>query len=148
MIKCHEVMTENPVCCLAGDNVETVAQWMRTLDIGALPVVETHQTKKLIGIVTDRDLAVRVIGQGREIENTAIGNVMTPDPLTCRPFDYLHTVLEIMSQYQVRRVPVVDHDGGVLGIIAQADVATRLHNPSITATVVAEISRQTQPVLE
>ncbi len=148
MDKCHEVMTEDPVCCLAGDSVETVAQWMRTLDIGALPVVESHQTKKLIGIVTDRDLAVRVVGQGREIENTTIGDVMTPDPLTCRPFDYVDTALEIMTRYQVRRVPIVDNYGKVLGIIAQADLATRLHNPAMTAAVVTEISRSTQPVLE
>lgn len=118
MNKCHEVMTRNPVCCLASDNVETAAQSMRTEDIGALPVVENHQTRKLIGIVTDRDLALRVVGQGRETKSTMVREVMTPNPLTCRPSDDLDTALQIMAQQQVRQVPIVDNDGKVVGIIA------------------------------
>ncbi len=87
MNKCHEVMTENPVCCLASNSVEAVAQTMWTQDIGALPVVENHQTKKLTGIVTDRDLALRVVGQGKEVKATRVGDVMTPNPWACRPAD-------------------------------------------------------------
>jgi signal-transduction protein with cAMP-binding, CBS, and nucleotidyltransferase domain len=119
-----------------------VAQNMWAQDVGALPVVENHETKRLTGIVTDRDLALRVVGQGREVKATKAGDVMTPNPWACHPTDDLDTALEIMAQHQVRRIPIVNDDGQVVGIIAQADVATRLHNPPKTAAVVAEICSQ------
>lgn len=141
MNKCQEVMTREPVCCLASDSVTTVAELMRTHDIGAVPVVNGPKAKQLIGIVTDRDLALRVVGQGRDITNTTVGHVMTPNPWACRASDDVDAALKIMAEYQVRRVPIVANDGQIVGIIAQADVATRLHNPPKTAEVVAEISQ-------
>lgn len=141
MNKCHEVMTENPVCCLASDSVGTAARWMQTKEIGAVPVVDNYQTKQLIGIVTDRDLTLRVIGAGRDIRNTRIGDVMTPKPVTCHPSDDLDTALELMARHQVRRIPVVDHDRQVVGIIAQADLATRLHDRRKVADLLQEVSQ-------
>ncbi len=79
MKNCQEIMTKNPQCCLPGDKVYTIAQRMQSENIGALPVVENHETKKLIGIVTDRDLAVRVVGASRDATNTLVSDVMTPD---------------------------------------------------------------------
>jgi CBS domain-containing protein len=134
-------MTQILCAALQHNNVEMAAQSMRAEDVGALPVVDGHQTRKLIGIVTDRDLAMRVVGQGRDAKSTMVREVMTPNPMTCRPSDDLDAALEIMAQRQVRRVPIVNNDGQVVGIIAQADVATRLHNPPKTAAVVAEISQ-------
>jgi CBS domain-containing protein len=141
-------MTQDPVCCLASDNVTTVAELMRTHNIGAVPVVNNLKTKQLVGIVTDRDLTLRVVGQGRDIKNTTVGHVMTPNPWACRAADDVDAALEIMAQYQVRRVPVIANGGQIVGIIAQADVATRLHNPPKTAAIVAEISQPAQPGLQ
>jgi CBS domain-containing protein len=103
--------------------------------------VNNSTTRKVIGIVTDRDLALRVVGQGRDIEATTVGHVMTPNPWAARSSDDVEDVLEIMAQHQVRRVPIIVDDGQLVGIIAQADVATRLHSPPKTAAVVAEISQ-------
>ena len=141
MKHCQEIMTENPVCCLASDKVYAVAQRMQTEDVGALPVVENHDTRKLIGIVTDRDLAVRVVAASRDATNTPVGDVMTPDPVVCHPLDDLNTMLENMASHQIRRIPVVDEAGQVVGIIAQADVAIRLDNHDKVGQIIGQISQ-------
>lgn len=141
MVKCQEIMTENPVCCLANDMVEGIAQWMRTEDIGAVLVVDSYQSRKLIGIVTDRDLALRVIGARRNPNDTRIGDVMTLNLITCQPTDDLEVALEAMAHHQIRRIPTVDRHGQLLGIISQADLATRLHDPQKAANVLQEISQ-------
>lgn len=145
MKNCQAIMTTNPQCCLASDKVYTVAQRMQSENIGALPVVANHNNKRLIGIITDRDLAVRVVGASQDATNTQVGNVMTPNPVVCQPTDSLDTTIEIMAHNKIRRIPVVDDNGQVLGIISQADVATRLESQSQSANMLEQIS---QPVLE
>lgn len=140
MKKCEEIMTKNPECCLASDKVYMVAQRMQSADIGALPVVDNHETKKLIGIITDRDLAVQVVGASRDATNTLVSDVMTTQPQVCHPSDDVDTMLSRMSTHQVRRLPVVDKDGYVVGIISQADVATRLDNENQSAKMLEQIS--------
>jgi CBS domain-containing protein len=140
---CREVMSENPICCLPNDPVDVVAQVMVTEDVGSLPVVRDLQTAKLIGIVTDRDLTVNVVAEGRDPKGTSVAEAMTHEPLTCYAEDDVQRVLEIMAEHQVRRVPVVDNNGRLIGIIAQADIATRLPEPEKTAQVVEEISQST-----
>lgn len=141
MVKCREVMTENPVCCLTDDSVEQIAQWMQTEDIGSVPVVDNYQARRVIGIVSDRDLALRVLGAKREAKDTLVGDVMTPNPVTCDPSDDLEAVMDVMSQHQVRRIPVVSDNGQLVGIISQADLATRLRDPHKAADVLQEISQ-------
>jgi CBS domain-containing protein len=141
MTQCRQVMTENPLCCLASDTVSSVAQQMQIQDIGAMPVVTDHQTKKLIGIVTDRDIALRVVGADRETKGTSVADVMTPNPVACHANDNINMAIEAMALNQVRRIPTVDDVGQLVGIIAQADVATRLHDTQKTAAVVTEISQ-------
>lgn len=142
MKNCQEIMTTSPACCLADDRVYIAAQRMQNENVGALPVVENHQTKKLIGIVTDRDLALRVVGASRDATNTQVGDVMTPNPVISHPADDLDTTLEVMAMRQIRRIPVVDKDGCVVGIIAQADVATRLNNHDKVGQIIGKISQQ------
>jgi len=138
-------MTENPVCCLGSDSVSSVAQQMQIHDIGAIPVVADQQTKKLIGIVTDRDMAMRVVGADRETKGTWVADVMTPNPVACHADDNIDLAIDAMSLHKVRRIPTIDDYGQLVGIIAQADVATRLHDTHKTADVVTEIS-QPHPV--
>jgi CBS domain-containing protein len=141
MKKCADVMTRNPVCCLPDETAEKVAQLMRDRNIGPIPVIENEKTKKLVGIVTDRDLVLEVVAKGRDPQNTQIEDVMTQGVVTCRAEDSLSEVLDVMSEYQLRRIPVVDNDLKVIGIISQADVAIRLDEPEKTAKMVKEISQ-------
>jgi CBS domain-containing protein len=95
------------------------AQVMREVDAGALPVVEGE---RVVGIVTDRDLALRVLGEGRGPE-TPIGEVATTDVVSVRREQDLDEALRVMARYQLRRLPVVEPDGRLVGIFAQADAA-------------------------
>ena len=140
-MNCREVMTDNPVCCLPTDTVSQAARTMRREDVGPVPVVSDDQHKLLIGIVTDRDLALRVVAENRDIISTRIKDVMTTGAVSCQPDDDLQKALEAMEENQVRRIPVVDTNQKIVGIIAQADVATRLGEPESTAAVVEEISK-------
>jgi CBS domain-containing protein len=141
MKKCDEVMTKNPVCCLPDDMVAKVAQLMKRENIGPIPVIENEQTQKLVGIVTDRDLALKIVAEGRDAKSTKVEAVMTRKVVTCRAEDDLQKALDAMSEHQLRRIPVVDNDNKIVGIIAQADVATRVNQPEKTAAMVKGISR-------
>lgn len=140
MKTCKELMTTDPMCCLPSDTVQEAARLMKRGDVGPVPVVATHDMKELIGIVTDRDLALRVVAAGRDPKTTKVEEVMTRDLVTCRPEEDVHRALDVMAEHQVRRVPVVDDNGIIVGIIAQADIATRMDEPERTAEVVSEIS--------
>jgi CBS domain-containing protein len=141
MKKCNEVMTKNPVCCLPDDTAEKAAQLMKSNNIGSIPVVENEQTKILVGIVTDRDLALKIVAEGLNAKSTKVEAVMTRKLVTCRVDDDVQKALDSMSDHQLRRIPVVDSNNSVVGIIAQADVATRVNQPEKTAEMVKEISQ-------
>ena len=141
MKKCDAVMTKNPVCCLPNDMVVKVAQLMKRENIGPIPVIENEQTRKLVGIVTDRDLAMKIVAEGLDAKSTKVETVMTRKVVTCHAEDDLQVALDTMSTHQLRRIPIVDNDNKILGIIAQADVATRVNEPEETAAMVKGISR-------
>jgi CBS domain-containing protein len=134
-------MTEELVYGLPSDTVTKVAQMMKKEDIGPVPIVDNEESKTPIGIVTDRDLALKVVGEGRDPNTTRVEEVMTRKLITCRADDNVENAMKAMAQYQLRRIPVVDNDGRLIGIIAQADVATRVDQPKKTAEVVKEISQ-------
>src|SRR5687767_9223657 len=116
--KCSDVMTKELTCCLSQDTAQTAAQSMQTKDIGAVPVVDSQETKKLVGIVTDRDLALKVVAQGLDPRQTRVEAVMTRNLVMCKVDDDLQRALEAMSERQLRRIPVVDGQGRLAGIIA------------------------------
>ncbi len=148
MVKCSQVMTENPVCCLSDDSVERIAQWMQTEDIGAVPVVDDYQNRKLVGIVTDRDIALRVVGGKLDAHTATVGEIMTPNPVHCEPDDNLEAVMDIMARHRVRRIPAVDDDGRLVGIVAQADLTTRMRDPRKATDVIQEISQPDKVVAQ
>lgn len=141
MKKCNEVMTKNPVCCVPSDPVSKVAQLMKGKDCGAVPIIENEQTKKLVGIVTDRDLALRIVAEGRDPKSTKAEEVMTRKIVTVHAEDDLQKALDAMAGHKLRRILVVDDNHAIVGIIAQADVATRVDQPEKTAAVVRGISQ-------
>ena len=110
MKKCNEVMTKNPVCCLPSDIVSKVAELMKSKDIGPVPIIENEQTKKLVGIVTDRDLALKIVAEGRDPKSTKAEEVMTRKVVTCRAEDDLQNALDAMSGHKLRRIPVIDNN--------------------------------------
>jgi CBS domain-containing protein len=140
-MKCSEVMTDNPVCCLPGDLVNQAARVMRREHVGPVPVISDEQTRELIGIVTDRDLAIKVVAESRDSNKTTVGEVMTNTIVACREDDDMSSAIAAMEEHQIRRIPVIDQSGRIVGIISQADVATRVHEPKRTAEMVEEISR-------
>ncbi len=138
---CKEVMTKDPDCCIPTDTVARAAKIMKSEDVGSIPVCESRQNRKLVGIVTDRDLALQVVAAERDATSTKVQDVMTRKPVVCQPDDDLQQVFDTMERKRVRRVPVVDSTGLLIGIIAQADLAIRSGEPERTAEVVEEISR-------
>jgi CBS domain-containing protein len=141
MKKCEEVMTKKTVCCLPNDKVAKAAQLMKSENIGAILVIEDQQTQKLVGIVTDRDLALKIVAEERDAKSTKVESIMSRNVVTCRAEDDMQKALDAMSEHQLRRIPVVDNNNKILGIIAQADVATRVNQPEKTAEVVKQISQ-------
>jgi CBS domain-containing protein len=140
-MKCSELMTKDPTCCLPTDTVFDAAQLMKSEGVGPIPIVNDKQTKKLAGIVTDRDLALKVVAEGLDPKQTKIEEVMTTGVQTCGPDDDVSNVLELMEEHHVRRIPIVDDQDCLVGIIAQADVATRIDQADKTHEVVEEISK-------
>lgn len=136
---CSELMTKNPECCLPSDSVMKAAQLMKSEDVGPIPIVDDKDGRRLTGIVTDRDLAIKVVAEARDPKTTSVEEVMSQSLVTCKENDDVRQALELMERHQVRRIPVVDKGDHLLGIIAQADVATQL-GARTTGKVVEEIS--------
>ena len=140
-MNCRDVMTKDPACCVPTDSAARAAKVMKTENIGSLPVCEGRHSRKLVGIVTDRDLALYVVAENRNATSTQVQDLMTKEPFACRPEDDLQNALDAMQSHQVRRIPIVDATGQLVGIIAQADVAIRCDEPDKTAETVEEISK-------
>ena len=132
----REVMTSEVKACEPNTTVAEAAKLMAKEDIGPVPVVEEG---RLTGIVTDRDIVVRVVAEGRDPNSTTVGEIASSDLVTVSPDDDLDTALQQLARKQVRRIPVVEGDR-LVGIVAQADIA-RLGSDAKTGEVVEEISR-------
>jgi CBS domain-containing protein len=120
-VKVRELMTKNPVAARPDASLHDVASLMKQHDCGCLPV-EDPQSHRLLGVVTDRDIVTRAIAEGKDGDTTA-QDIMSKDPSCCTPEDDVRAAEKIMADKQVRRVPVVDRTGRVLGMLAQADLA-------------------------
>ena len=131
-----EVMSSDVRTCEPDATVVDVAKVMAKEDVGPIPVVEGG---RLVGLVTDRDLVVRVLAEGKDPKTTKVGEIASRDLVTVSPDEDLDQALKLLAQHQVRRLPVVEGDR-VVGIVAQADVA-RLGKDAKTGAVVEEISR-------
>jgi CBS domain-containing protein len=136
-----EIMTTNPECCVPTDSVMTAAQIMKSENVGPVPIVEDKDQKKLTGIVTDRDLAIKVVAEALDPKTTPVEDVMSEGLVTCRDNDDVRSVLQLMEENQLRRIPVLDKNDRLQGIIAQADVATRLGNTKAAGEVVHQVSQ-------
>ena len=133
----REIMTSNPTTIAADESITRAARMMRDEDVGIAPIVEAD---RLVGTVTDRDIAIRVVAEGKDPETTPVREIASKDLVTVDPEQDLDEALRLMGQHQVRRLPVVEEDGRLVGIVAQADVALEA-DAAQTGEVVEEISR-------
>ena len=121
-MKARDIMTENPACITPETTARQAARLMEDNDVGSLPVVESDANRRLVGVVTDRDLALRVLGRG-ESPDVQVREVMSSNVHCCRAEDSLDEVENAMAKNQVRRIPIVDENNRILGMVAQADLA-------------------------
>lgn len=134
--RCREIMTRNVKTAGRETTLRETAALMRDGDMGAMPVVEDG---KLVGIVTDRDIVVRAIAEGRDA-SAPIGEVMTTEVFSVRENDFVFEAIRLMGDRQVRRVPIVNETGELVGIIAMADVALETEDEREIAETLEEIS--------
>lgn len=136
----RDVMTYDPVCCLTTDSAQKVAGILHKQNVGSIPVVSDEASRKLIGIITDRDLCCSVVAKGLDPTSTPIERFVSRNPATCRESEELDHCERLMQERQVRRIPIVDNDGRVIGIVSQADLALN-DRPERVAKMVAAISK-------
>lgn len=138
-MKVQDVMTKNPSTVTPDALASEAARIMKRDDVGLVPVID--DSRRLIGVVTDRDLAVRIVAEGRDAQ-TRVSDIMSADGLaTCRADEEVDRVMETMASEQVRRVPIVDDRGGLIGIVSQADIVRKAQDDRKAEKTVEQISQ-------
>lgn len=132
----REAMTPGPTTVEPGTTATEAARAMKSGDVGSLPIVEGE---RLVGMITDRDLAIRVLAEGKGAETT-VGEIASKDIVTVDPEQSLEEAARLMAEHQIRRLPVTEEDGKLVGILAQADVAQAGHD-TLTGETVQQISK-------
>jgi CBS domain-containing protein len=137
-----EVMTADPACCISESALQEVAQMMVDHDCGEIPVVENKETKRPIGVITDRDIVCRTVAQGINPLDLTVADCMTTPCVTVTPDMSIEECSRIMEENKIRRVPVIDADGCCCGIVALADIALHAKR-GVAEEVVKEVSEPT-----
>ena len=136
----HEIMTRDPVCCGPDTPLPEVARMMKEADCGQIPIVETRDGGRPMGVVTDRDIVVRGIAEGRDPMQLRARDVMSSPVVTLSPDDTVEACERLFEDHRIRRAPVVDDRGRCCGIVAQADIARRAPE-RLTASMVRGVSQ-------
>jgi CBS domain-containing protein len=139
-MKIKEVMTKDPVCALPESGLVEISRLMVQKDCGAIPIVENYETRRLVGIVTDRDIACRAFANAKNPMELTADNVMTTVLVTLSPEATLEECCELMEKNQLRRMMIVDDKRACVGIVAQADIA-RTAPDYETAELVKDVSK-------
>ncbi len=139
-MKVREIMTENPACATAETNLQQVARMMVDNDCGCIPIVDGEDTKRPIGMLTDRDITVRTVAEGKNPLDLTAGDVMTEDVITATPEMTVEDCGNLMETAQLRRVAVIDKSGACVGMVAQADIALK-GSERQAADIVQEVSK-------
>lgn len=134
--RCSEIMSRNPKTAASSASIHEVSAIMRDGDMGAVPIVDGG---RLIGIVTDRDIVVRALAEGKG-PSTSVAEAMTSELFTVRADDYAFEAVRMMGDKQIRRIPVVEDNGELAGIISMADVALETEDELEIAETLEEIS--------
>jgi CBS domain-containing protein len=134
-MKVQDIMTGEPRSLTPESSAREAAQLMKEMDTGVIPVVESSSSKRLVGVVTDRDIAIRLVAEGKDAD-LRVSEVMSSGRLaTCGPTDDVDRAMETMSREQVRRIPIVDERGSLVGIVSQADIVRKADDRKAEQTV-------------
>jgi CBS domain-containing protein len=143
-MKISEIMSKNPRSVSPDTPVSEAARVMKEEDVGLVPVIErvggAETRGRLVGVVTDRDIAIRAVAEGRAID-APVSDVMSGGVTTCSPDDSVEEAMELMGREQVRRIPIVDDRGSLVGIVAQADLVRLSGKDRQAEKVVEQISQ-------
>ncbi|MFB3917170.1 MAG: CBS domain-containing protein [Terriglobales bacterium] len=121
-MRVSEVMSSNPNCCTPSCTVRMAARILRQFDVGILPVIDDFLTRKLVGVITDRDLCLRVLAEVKDPGECTVKEFMTANPVCCSPETDVRKALAQMATRRVRRIPVVDRDRRIQGIVSLYDL--------------------------
>jgi len=135
------LMTADPVCCTPETTIKDVALLMAQHDCGEIPVVRARDDRRILGVITDRDIVCRVVAAGESPADAIVEDAMSSPAVTVRSDSSLQDCLNLMESRQIRRMPVVDADERCCGIVSQADIAANAPSAE-TAELVREVSRQ------
>lgn len=141
----REIMTADPAVCEMSQSVRDAAEMMEECDCGAIPVVESMANKRLVGLITDRDIAIRAVAKGLDPLKTRVGACMTTDISFVHPSSTLEEVQQIMENLQVRRVPIVDENECVCGMVSMGDIAL-MRPDERAASLVQGVSKPAQMI--
>lgn len=142
-MKVKDIMHKDPVCCTSDDTLQSVARMMIDCDCGAIPVVENQQAKKLVGMITDRDIVCRAVAQGKSPEGTKVSECLSDPAVSVTPETTMKACVEMLEKNQIRRMPVVDEQGVCCGVVTQAQIA-RNASTRQTAQLLRDVSRKTE----
>ena len=143
-MKAQDIMSKNPATVTPSTRVRQAALIMQREDVGVVPVVEEGGSggKKLVGMLTDRDIAIRLVAEGKNPDECEVRDVMSANPKTARADDDVSRVMDLMGREQVRRVPIVDDRGSLVGIVAQADVVLEANDHHKAERTIEKISEK------
>jgi CBS domain-containing protein len=140
-MRVQEIMTKDPSCVTADSSVREAAQVMGRENVGMVPVVERQSNRKLVGVVTDRDIAIRCVAEGKD-GSCRVADVMSSAKLaTCNENDAVDDVMQAMRTEKVRRIPIVDERGSLVGIVSQADVVRKANDDHEAERTIEMISQ-------
>jgi CBS domain-containing protein len=141
-MKARDMMTKNPTTVTPDTKLQEAARMMKDRNVGILPVVAETSSQTLVGVITDRDIAIRCVAQGHDSSKCLVREVMSTGVVTAREDDDVDSVMELMGREQVRRIPIVGERGSLVGIVAQADVVIEAQDDKKAEKTVERISKE------
>lgn len=140
-MKAQDIMSADPVCVTPQTPMEEAARLMKDHNVGALPVVAQEGSRELVGVITDRDITIRHVAEGHNSPDCPVSEAMSANVTTCRTDTRVEDVMETMGREQVRRIPIVDERGSLVGMVSQADVVLEAADDKKAEKTVEEISK-------
>jgi CBS domain-containing protein len=140
-MKAREIMAKNPRVVTPQTRIQEAARLMKEEDVGIIPVVESEGSRRLVGVVTDRDIAIRHVAAGHNSPDCPVSEAMSTGVRTAKADDDVDDIMELMGREQVRRVPIVDERGALVGIVSQADIVRKAKDDKKAEDTVERISQ-------
>lgn len=141
-MKARDIMAKNPTTVSPDTKLQEAARMMKDQNVGILPVVEEPGSQTLVGVITDRDIAIRCVAEGHDSSKCPVREAMSTGVATAREDDDVDSVMDLMGREQVRRIPIIDERGSLVGIVAQADIVREAKDEKKAEKTVEKISQE------